>query len=89
MKNIFFIMRGEVGQLWMKIEEGALGVLVSIPLKKKKKGVHVVIIYGNVMPTVHIHVFVHMHPRCHPLSLNPLVKTFLNGQIIKQEKRNK
>lgn len=38
MKNIFFIMRGEVGQLWMKIEEGALGVLVSIPLKKKKKG---------------------------------------------------
>lgn len=57
--------------------------------KKKKKGVHVVIIYGNVMPTVHVHVYVHMHPRYHPLSLNPLVKTFLNGQIIKQEKRNK
>lgn len=57
--------------------------------KKKKKGVHVVIIYGNVMPMVHVHVYVHMHPRCHPLSLNPLVKTFISGQIIKQEKRNK
>lgn len=57
------------------------------PVKKEKKGVHVVIIYRNVTPTVH--VYVHMHPRCHPLSLNPLAKTFLNDQIIKQEKRNK